>query len=202
MKDFDIVLDRGPLPTKLNFGCGTKIKEGWFNFDLFVDKKYVDIVCEDYYDTWVVSGSLQSPHALPHNHFTEIYAEMVMEHIHPDMIPNTLYCLYHSLAPLGKLTIIVPNFYSLAKKLVDIVENTNPHTPRLVRNINNEMLDPTFENIGYSHGHQSIWFPDMAKYWLSNEGFLIDHIENFGNDYFYMKVIATKPEGNDYGSPV
>lgn len=194
----------GKCSTLLNFGCGSKIKEGWFNVDAFIDKNY------DYgelKDTWIMKGKVLSPHSLPNNYFTEILAEMVMEHIHPDMIPNTLYCLYHSLAPGGKLVIIVPNFFSLCYKLVDIeticasMDKYDIKYYDTIRNINNEMLDPTFEDVGFLHGHQSIWTTKLAHRWLTNEGYTGIQTFSFGPNNFYLKIIAKKPENNPYGSP-
>jgi len=196
-----IILRGDALPQQLNFGCGTKIKEGWFNLDAKIDTTYLETLTRDLISTWVVEGLVKSPHALPNNHFKEILAEMVFEHIHPDNIPNTLYCLYHALAPGGILTIIVPNFLRLAKKLTEIGDLDNLENRNMLRNINNEMLDPTFEDMGFLHGHKSIWVPFMAKHWLTSEGYILPHITSFGPNDFYLKICSSKPEENTYGSP-
>ncbi len=187
---------KGDLPTKLNLGCGKKFLQDYVNVDTNIGK-LMDKDC------WIFEGEIKSPQDLPSNWFEYISAEMVMEHIHPDLIPNLLYCLYNMMSTEGKLEIIVPNFLTLSKTLV-INETKSPSLSfnefKIIREINNEMLMPYMgEELGMAH--QSIWTPKMAKYWLNSEGFDIKSIKEFGYNNFHLKIIATKSEGNNYASP-
>ncbi len=193
---------RGERPKKLHFGCGTKLLEDHWNIDANIPSSLLShIPVED--DIWISEGIILSPHSLPNNYFKEIFAEMVFEHIHPDMIPNTLYCLYHSLRPGGIINIIVPNFVQLARQLIAFEDGKAGGLVYhdMMRNINNEMLDPTFEDEGFFHGHKSIWTKQLATRWLTNEGYSNIKFLEFGENYFYLKILAEKDEGNKYGSP-
>jgi len=196
----EIVYSNGTCPTKLNFGCGSDVREGWFNVDANISQDYD---YSDLKDTWIIEGKVVSPHALPHNHYEHIDAIMVFEHLHPDLIPNTLFCLYRFLKENGTMKIIVPHFVQLAKDLVDnekMVDTTLEYVDN-IRNINNEFLDPTFEDMGFIRGHQSIWTPRLAERWLRNEGYRVHSWAPFGVEDYHLKIIAIKPEGNPYGSP-
>jgi len=196
----DTVHADGKCPLKLNFGCGSDIKEGWCNVDAHIDQ---DFDYSHLKDTWILEGKIVSPHALPSNHFESIDAIMVMEHLHYDLIPNTLFCLYRFLKDNGTLKIIVPNFLKLAKDLIqnEAVPKGSLEYVDNIRNINNEFLDPTFEDMGFIRGHQSIWTPRLAERWLRNEGYRVHSWAPFGVEDYHLKIIAIKPEGNPYGSP-
>jgi SAM-dependent methyltransferase len=208
MNKFKNIMERGKAPAKLHFGCGTNFKEGWFNLDTYVDSDHVEMYYEDLKNTWIVEGMLQSPHDLPFQHFDYIFAEMVFEHIHPDHIPNTMFCLYHALKPKGVIKIIVPNFYYHAKLIVHLEESLELEKISYqdyidgMRNVNNEMLDPTYGHGGYARGHQSVWTERLGKKWLQDQGFVVINVEDHGDHNFYLHLTAMKSEGNPYGSPV
>ena len=193
------IMSAGEMPDKLHFGCGTKIKEGWWNVDANI---ILHANAQRLQNTWISEGVLMSPHSLPNSQFNHVLSEMVFEHIHPDMIPNTLYCLYHSMKPISEIEIIVPNFVKLAEHLVEFEANGRGMVYLdMIRNINNELLDPTFEDEGFFHGHKSIWTQRLATRWLSNEGFTEIRFTEEGDNLFYLKISAMKPGGNEYGSP-
>lgn len=185
------------FPKRMNLGCGKKMLNDCINIDTGFDDM-VDKEC------WVFDGIITCPQDLPSNWFDYIFAEMVMEHVHPDGIPNLLYCLQNMAAPGGRLVIIVPNFFELAKELICTEDSDlNIFDLKRIREINNEMLMPY---MGDKPGmaHQSIWTMKMAKYWLENEGWKIDedHCTSFGSFNQYMRIEAVKPEGNVYASTI
>lgn len=84
---------------KLNLGCGTDIKQGYVNLDI-IKREGVDVV-----------HNLDSyPYPFPDNHFDEIIAIHLLEHV--DDFLKTLEELYRILKPGGKIKAIVPYFSS------------------------------------------------------------------------------------------
>ena len=57
------------IPRRLNFGCGTDIRAGWVNLD----------ICD--YGGNTVCDLNQFPWPFPDNHFDEVYASHVLEHL-------------------------------------------------------------------------------------------------------------------------
>jgi len=192
------IIRNGKCPTKLNFGCGTNILPCFWNVDIHIEKHLLDVALDG---TWVSEGFVKSPHDFPRNHFNTILAEMCLEHIHQDLIPNILFSFYHSLAEDGGLEIIVPNFYKLAKSLVELEENDSGLIyVDGMRNVTNEFLDPSMDDIGFARGHQSIWTKKSAYRWLHNEGFINMGFTEIDN--WHVKITAIKPANNFYGSPI
>lgn len=184
------------FPKKMNLGCGKKMLTDCIN----IDTGFNDMIDEE---CWVFDGIITCPQDLPSCWFEYIFTEMVMEHVHPDHIPNLLYCLQNMTAPGGRLVIIVPNFLELAKELVEanFDDDLDILDLKRIREINNEMLMPYMgDKPGMSH--QSIWTPKMARYWLGNEGWKIIKIEEFGKNKFYLRIEAIKPKGNPYASAI
>jgi len=58
------------LQTKLNFACGPDYRKGWFNVDIRKDIK-----------TDLVLDGNKYPYPFPRNHFEEINAENIIEHL-------------------------------------------------------------------------------------------------------------------------
>ena len=84
---------------KLNLGCGTDVRKGYVN---------VDIIKRDGVD--VVHDLNKFPYPFPKNHFEEIHASHLLEHV--DDVLKVMEELYRILKPNGILTAIVPYFSS------------------------------------------------------------------------------------------
>lgn len=88
------------LPTRLNVGCGRTIRDDWCNLDLTWHDGMIegrDVVAELGVDKL----------DLPENHFTEIEASHVVEHVGP--ILEAVEALWRVAAPDCKLTIRCPH---------------------------------------------------------------------------------------------
>lgn len=186
-----------PLPTIINFGCGSNPKTGMVNIDFQIPRCVLD-TSREHLDYWLYEGEVTSPHDLPKEYFETIESTMVMEHVHLDKIPNLLYCLFEFLKPGGKLIIVVPNFLSIARMFVDSCDGAplNLQGMTLFREITYQLLDPTFDSTGSARGHQSLWTPGIAHHWLNNEGF--NPIVIKSPDKWIMNIEATKPSDNPY----
>lgn len=186
----------GIMPSGMNLGCGSTLIENSVNIDVKISKWLSH--SEAFKDHWIYEGEIESPHDLPKNHFDTITATMCLEHVHLDKIPNLLYCLYEFLKPGGKLEIVVPNFQAISKKYMDSCdeENFNLSKLKLLREVTYQLLDPTLESSGNARGHQSLWTPGLAFYWLSSEGF--DPVTIVSKDGWTMVITAIKPLHNPY----
>lgn len=190
-----IIQSMAEMPKKLHFGCGSNFLEGYVNLDSHINEDLIPI------DTYVMQGVLTSPQAFPRNWFTEIKAEMVMEHIHPDLIPNLLYCFNNIMEDDGRLYIVVPNFVKLAEELLEaecMGGVFNLAKLKMIREVTNEFLYP---NMHKGVSHQSIWTPNMADYWLRAEGFKSFAIRYIGDKEYHMEILALKSKDNPYSSP-
>ncbi|MCK5019391.1 MAG: hypothetical protein KAS32_20200 [Candidatus Peribacteraceae bacterium] len=121
--------------------------------------------------------------------FNEIFSARFFEHIGWSQLNFFLYLVADSMVSGGKLDIIVPNYKTLATRILD--ENVN-HPDFEKENIvtTTELLNEP------GMPHASIWTPDRAKYYLEYEGrFVVDSVqESFeldGRD-IYMRVIARR----------
>lgn len=85
------------IPDRLIVGCGRKAKAGYYNVDL-VKLKGVDQVVD----------LNRFPYDLPRNHFKEIIAENVIEHL--DSVPLVMKELHSILKIGGVIHIRVPHF--------------------------------------------------------------------------------------------
>jgi SAM-dependent methyltransferase len=85
------------LPKKLTIGCGKRPCKGYYNTDLLKLQGVDQVLNLDKF-----------PYKLPKNHFTEIIADNVLEHV--DDFCKTLKEIHKLLAPGGKLIIRVPHF--------------------------------------------------------------------------------------------
>lgn len=184
------------MPKVINLGCGSELKEDQVNIDVHIPdsvRYYSNIK-----NCWIFQGEILSPHELPKNYFKTINATMVMEHVHLDNIPNLLYCLYEFLQPNGKLYIKVPNFKQAAKMYMDSCDlgSFDMSKLTLLREITYQLLDPTLDSNEGGRGHQSLWTPELAYFWLSNEGFNPINIKPLGN--WVMDITAVKPSTNPF----
>ena len=108
---------------KLHLGCGTVIKQGWINHDLF-PLPGVDVV----HDLRVF------PWPFENGQFEEVYMKDVLEHL-PDTI-RTLDELYRITKPRAKLYITVPYWNSYAAI-------GDPTHVRLFNETSFDFFDPT-----------------------------------------------------------
>lgn len=172
------------LQTKLNLGCGSDVKEGYTNFDMSIS----DVVLQHTKgETSIIIGDILDIHEFPSNFFTEVYAQMVFEHIHLHVVPTVLYQLHCVMAPGAKLIIIVPDFThiieSFRKSLLSLEECTY------------QLLDPNL-NSKSGRGHQSLWTDTQATIWLEKEGFSNIVCKNFGPHNIFLEITAEKSESN------
>ena len=82
---------------KLNLGCAHKILPGYANLDIH---KHVGVD--------VVQDLNKFPYTFPNNHFDEILASHILEHL--ENLPKTMKELHRILKPKGKLIVKVPHF--------------------------------------------------------------------------------------------
>ena len=162
--------------TKINFGCGTNLLEDYLNIDA------VDISASGKFH--FKQSDLLNPQELPNDFFTEIKAQMVFEHIHPDLIPSVIYTMSCLLQMNGMIYVTVPNYAYFAKQFMSVHENFNNFTLKnltCMREAMFQLLDPMIKmdsSTAY-RGHQSFWTPAMANYWFQGEGFVIKNmVEN------------------------
>lgn len=86
----------GYMKIKLNLGCGSNIKKGWFNYDKYPvsdEVKYIDLN--------------ELPLPFPDNYADEILASHILEHLHVPMYDMMLE-LHRILKPNGILTVKLP----------------------------------------------------------------------------------------------
>lgn len=187
------------LSEKLNFGCGSELLDGYLNIDV----KIPDNAHEKFsgktilgYEAWEMN--LVSPQQLPKNHFIEIRAHMVLEHIHYALIPNLLYCFASAAKHNCILNIVVPNFERMAIDLVKLKERDfDLGHLQTIQEITNEFLFPNMNN---QPGHMSIWTPAIAKYWLNAEGWDIASIHELATLY-HLEIKAVY-KGGPHVSPI
>ena len=161
----------GNVITKINFGCGTNLLEDYLNIDA------TDINTNGQFH--FKQSDLLNPQELPNDFFTEIKAQMVFEHIHPDLIPSVIYTMSCLLQMDGIVYVTVPNYAYFAKQFMSIHENFNNFTLKdltCMREAMFQLLDPMIKmdsSTAY-RGHQSFWTPAIANYWFQGEGFTIN----------------------------
>ena len=152
--------------TKINFGCGSDLLEGFLNIDIVTPDnfKVPDGSCLFVFD-------MLDSQTLKKEHYELIKATMVFEHIHPAIIPTTIYTMACCLKVGGVIEVTVPDFAYFAEKhncfkTLDLVYI------KYMREAMFQILDPNFnrfKNVG--RGHQSLWTKDMARFYFEAEGF-------------------------------
>lgn len=190
----------GGMPDVLHVGCGSDIMENAVN----VDSKLPGFVgLTGWYppkNVMVLEGDITSPQDLPKKHFKRIEAHMMLEHVHPDLIPNLLYCFCNFLQDNGALVATVPNFAELAARVIRAADwNSVPNMQSLAsfREATNEFLCPT---MGAMVGHQSIWVRSVAEVWLNAEGLaLVDWQESKNKMHVTFKAVK---KGGDHASAI
>ena len=155
------------LPRKINFGCGTNFLTGYLNLDANINHTKN---CDGFH---VYEGELLNPQLLPNDHFEHIKAQMVLEHIHPDIIPTVIYTMSCLLIDGGTVEVTVPDFEffmrNIPKGPFDIQKLV------FMREATFQLLDPVFKS-DYSNthrGHSSLWTLELAKFWFESEGFSV-----------------------------
>ena len=173
----------GMLPKQMNFGCGNIIANGYVNIDISISRNVYQHTKEN--KEWIYEGEWDNPHQFPANHFDLIEAVDVMEHIHPDMIGNLLYCFACSMRRDGILNITVPDFESMARSLID--NSKNDLDLKWLKKFRKIELDWMAPYLHGGIGHQSIWTPTIAKYRIEQERFTIMRIKSI-HDSLYIKA--------------
>lgn len=176
--------------TKINFGCGANMLEGYLNIDA---AKIQPAICME--NNYLFKQSmLLNPQEFHNDYFTLIKAQMVFEHIHPDMIPSVIYTMSCLLKMDSKVLVTVPNFDYFAKKyFLDVPNELDSFKLKdlsLMRETMFQLLDPMMQTNDVEYrGHQSFWTPAMAHYWFEGEGFSIEDMEK---DSPVLKFTAVK----------
>ena len=96
-----------PLPTKLNVGCGYDIREGYLNVDLH-QKHKPDLVAD-----------VSDLSMLPEEHFKEIVAQDVLEHLERHKTVPTLVEWARLLRQGARLHLRVPSLFDLFELLAN-----------------------------------------------------------------------------------
>ncbi len=159
------------LPTKINFGCGNNFLKDYLNIDVCIP-----MIIHEEDHLFVYEGELLNPQSLPNDYFDSIKAQMVFEHIHPDVIPTVIYTMSCILKVGGEVHVTVPNFeYFIKNYPVSSSKGLNIQKLQFLREAMFQLLDPVFKSdYSTSHrGHQSLWTLEIAKFWFESEGFLI-----------------------------
>lgn len=162
---------------KINFGCGTNLLEGYLNIDA---TEITDTGGGKYH---FLKSSLLNPQELPNNFYTEIKAQMVFEHIHPDLIPSVIYTMSCLLKMNGAVHVTVPNYAYFAEQFTTLPIRLKDFTLKdltKMREAMFQLLDPMIKvNDSTSYrGHQSFWTAAMACYWFESEGFTVGGINS------------------------
>jgi len=100
---------------KLNIGCGTKIIKGYVNLDI-INLKGVD----------VVHDINKIPLPFPDNHFDEVYAKNILEHV--KNVIEVMREINRILKKGGKLIFRVPLAYTFNDARIDHRWHFYPHT--------------------------------------------------------------------------
>jgi hypothetical protein len=159
------------LPRAINFGCGRNLLKNHLNIDM-----------EDFSQEGLTfaQGDLINPQELPNDYFGIIEAQMVLEHIHIDVLPTVIYTMSCTLVYGGKVHVTVPNFEYFAHNLpVKTCPEAKFTLEDLIflREATFQLLDPVFDTHQASfRGHQSLWTPDMAQYLFNSEGFRVEFL--------------------------
>ena len=159
----------GNYPTKLNLGCGRDLKKDYLNLDIsFGDCRWEEAKMSDYS---LAEGRISSPDDLPFNHFTRIRANMVLEHVHPDLLHTFIYHLRQSMVTGGALVAVVPY---LIGTVAGFSEDSEDHLEEL-RRITYYLLSPQLGDT--SNQHLSCWTVQYARYLFLSEQFASVDVE-------------------------
>lgn len=184
------------LPNIMNFGCGNKISINQVNIDIHFSKVMLQsiLLSEEKNNTWVLMGKLTNPHYFPRGHFYQINCFDVLEHFHPDEIPNILYCFRECLNPQGTLRIIVPDFEKMAGDLLKITKSAQGTGKYNVQGLDIHRKIEMHWMAPYMHtefgGHKSIWTRAVARHLLEREGFEIKSIRTIVDMSYSMEILA------------
>jgi hypothetical protein len=168
---------------EINFGCGNDLIEKVLNID--IENPEPSILKDHQF----LSSDLTDPQQLPRNYFKKIIANMVFEHIHPDIIPTVIYVMSNILAPGGEVHVTVPNFEFFVRK-INMDKKFDIQKLMILREATFQLLDPQLK-LRSGRGHQSLWCKDLAEFWFGGEGFIIEHISDEGP---VLRFLAVKSE--------
>lgn len=120
------------------------------------------------------------------NPFNKVVACRVFEHFSPKDIGYILYLIYNVMIPNGKIEITVPNFINIFEDL-NLLETDLMNTPSM-KNFNLDMIKIHTEIFNeINDPHQSVWTPELAKYYLTLEGYFDD-----------VKIESKELDGRDW----
>lgn len=171
------------LPNKINFGCGNNLLDDYLNIDVVEPSNNTS--------NYVIGiGQLTNPQVLPNDYFVGIKAQMVLEHIHIDILPSVIYTMSCLLRDKGIVQVDVPNFQFFAEQFANR-ENFELKDLLFIREATFQLLDPMLilDESTQFRGHQSLWTPRFATYLFNSEGFAITEMEE---DSPILSFIAEK----------
>lgn len=116
---------------KLNFGCGTRIFEGWTNIDFHSTGRSVRRV------------NLLAGFPFPANHFDVVYSSHVLEHFTPEEAAFLMREAQRVLKPGGVIRIVVPDLEETSREYRRILDlpDSDGDKPQLYEWIKIELLD-------------------------------------------------------------
>jgi hypothetical protein len=203
---------------KLHFGCGTVIKEGWTNVDVWFPPcvkvelvEYPEGVWGDLeegetdYNPYTRFIQLQSPtdlSCIPAGSVEELFSDNALEHLHPYEVYEIMGEFLRVLKPGGMMNHIVPNFDSLAQmwhtnnwKYNQAKESRSDDRTQAIfdyeryNTICNGVLSP---KVGQNMSpHKSLWGKEYAEFLLSRWGFLNTKITVGDN----LEILSYAPQG-------
>lgn len=132
--------------TKVNFGCGGNILEGWINHDIEVD--------------------ISKPLPYPHSTVSVILAEHVVEHVNIQEAWNFFEECFRILKPGGVARIGVPD-------IERIWFNWTPAYGQAVKagGHGDETLKASIRAAIFEHGHKTAWTQALLRVVLTSIGF-------------------------------
>lgn len=181
----------------INFGCGTDLKIGFLNIDISTPDNFS--VPDD--SMFSVFDMLDAQ-TLPKEHYDSIVAEMIFEHIHPDLIPTTIYTMACCLKVGGVITVTVPDF-DYFTKYYDPPKRINIDYVTFMREAMFQLLDPCLKlnSKNRGRGHQSLWTKLLAQHWFGSEGFEVVFIEPSVPGILQFNAVKINRYTNPYTPP-
>lgn len=122
---------------KLNFGCGTRIAEGWTNIDFHSS------------NSRVLRVNLLAGFPFPANHFDVVYSSHVLEHFAFDEAAFLMREAFRDLKPGGVARIVIPDLENTAREYIRILDLPDSDTDKaqLYEWIKIELLDQLIRSV-------------------------------------------------------
>jgi len=173
---------------KLNLGCGARLMTNYLNID------YRKPVCgtEGFEFREADCRDLSF---LSDNSIEEIYAEQLIEHIHPMQIAETLYEWCRVLTLNGKLILIYPDFDKVVHVYQEHKDLRTTEDWFWFHRLCYMVLNSTVQNLTKADPHRCLITEGFLRLHLAHEGFAVLSCKDFGSDVeelYYSKLVANK----------